>query len=119
MRQELPAGEAALLARWSLDERSGEVVADSVSGAEGQLSPAGAGPILGAPSASEARFDAAATFDGIDDGVGEAYEAWPDRLYLVGRDGRVVFRGGPGPDGFDPDALERAIVEELARIDGR
>lgn len=56
-----------------------------------------------------------AVVDGIDDGVGEAYEAWPDRLYLVGRDGRVVFRGGLGPDGFDPDALERAIVEELAR----
>src|SRR5215475_6183296 len=28
------------------------------------------------------------------------YYALPDRLYLVGRDGRVVYRGRPGPFGF-------------------
>lgn len=46
------------------------------------------------------------------DAVGEAYEAWPDRLYLIDRDGRIAFRGGPGPFGFDPDALEAAIRAE-------
>lgn len=54
-----------------------------------------------------------ALVDGMDDAVNAAYEAWPDRLYLVGKDGRIAFRGDRGPDGFEPDALEAAIREEL------
>lgn len=48
--------------------------------------------------------------DGIDNGVASAYGGWPDRLYLVGRDGRIAFQGGEGPFGFKPDALERALI---------
>ena len=51
--------------------------------------------------------------DGIEDGVAAAYGAWPDRLYLVGRGGRIAFQGGTGPFGFLPDELEAAIEEEL------
>jgi len=57
-----------------------------------------------------------ALIDRLDDAVGRAYVAWPDRIYLVGLDGRVSYAGEPGPAGFDPDALEGAIVEELAVI---
>ena len=53
--------------------------------------------------------------DGIEDGVAAAYGAWPDRLYLVGRDGRIAFQGGTGPFGFLPEELEAAIKEELDR----
>jgi hypothetical protein len=53
--------------------------------------------------------------DDPDDAVARAYGGWPDRLYLVGRDGRIAFRGGEGPFGFHPEELERAIEEELAR----
>lgn len=53
--------------------------------------------------------------DDIDDSVNDAYEAWPDRLYLVGRDGKLAYRGGEGPRGFKPDELEEAIVTELAK----
>ena len=52
--------------------------------------------------------------DGVDDAVALAYGGWPDRLYLIGRDGRIAFQGGEGPFGFKPDELERAIVRELA-----
>jgi hypothetical protein len=51
--------------------------------------------------------------DGIDDGVNDSYAAQPDRLYLVGRDGRIVYRSGPGPFGFKPDELEEAIESVL------
>jgi Iodothyronine deiodinase len=51
--------------------------------------------------------------DDVDDAVALAYGGWPDRLYLVGRDGRVAFQGGEGPDGFKPDELARAIEAEL------
>ncbi|MCA9904848.1 MAG: hypothetical protein KC547_13420 [Anaerolineae bacterium] len=47
--------------------------------------------------------------DEMDDAVNLAYMAWPTRLYLVGLDGRVVYRGGIGPFGFKPKELEAAI----------
>lgn len=53
--------------------------------------------------------------DDLDDAVSTAYAAWPDRLYLIGRDGRVAFHGFEGPAGFDLDGLEAAIVHELER----
>ena len=56
-----------------------------------------------------------ALVDDVDDAVGKAYAAHPDRMYLVGRDGRIAFRGGPGPMGFDPEQLDAAIREELGR----
>ena len=52
--------------------------------------------------------------DGVDDAVALAYGGWPDRLYLIGRDGRVVFGGERGPDGFRPEELEAAIEAHLA-----
>jgi len=54
-----------------------------------------------------------ALVDGLDDAVSRAYAAHPDRLYLVGRDGNIAYRGGEGPFGFKPDELEEAIRKEL------
>jgi hypothetical protein len=51
--------------------------------------------------------------DKIDNAVASAYGGWPDRLYLIGRDGRIAFQGGEGPFGFKPDELEDAIEREL------
>jgi hypothetical protein len=53
--------------------------------------------------------------DGVDDEVARRYGGWPDRLYLIGRDGRIAFQGGEGPFGFKPDELAEAIELELAR----
>lgn len=47
--------------------------------------------------------------DGLDNTVARAYGGWPDRLYLIGRDGRVAFQGDPGPFGFIPERLAEAI----------
>ncbi len=47
--------------------------------------------------------------DDVDDAIASAYGALPDRLYLVGEGGRIVFQGEPGPWGFDPQALQAAI----------
>lgn len=51
--------------------------------------------------------------DDADDAVALAYGGWPDRLYLIDRDGRIAFQGGRGPDGFEPAELARAIETEL------
>jgi Iodothyronine deiodinase len=52
--------------------------------------------------------------DAIDNEVASRYGGWPDRLYLIGRDGRIAFQGGEGPFGFKPEELEAAIESELA-----
>lgn len=54
-----------------------------------------------------------ALVDGMDDAVNQAYGGWPDRLYLVGRDGRIVYGGDEGPRGFIPNDLEDALRAEL------
>jgi Iodothyronine deiodinase len=54
-----------------------------------------------------------AVVDGMDDAVDGAWEAWPDRLYLVDREGRIAYRSAPGPFGFKPDELADAIAREL------
>jgi hypothetical protein len=48
--------------------------------------------------------------DGIDNRVGQAYGGWPDRLYLIDRDGRVAYQGGPGPFAFNPRELEQSLL---------
>jgi hypothetical protein len=52
--------------------------------------------------------------DDVDDEVALAYGGWPDRLYLIGRDGRIAFQGEEGPFGFEPAGLAAAIDAELA-----
>ena len=48
--------------------------------------------------------------DEMDDAVMRAYAAWPERLYLVGIDGRIVYAGGLGPFEFHPHELKAAIL---------
>ena len=47
--------------------------------------------------------------DGMDDAVSEAFAAWPERIYVVDRDGRIAYTGGPGPFEFDPDDATSAL----------
>jgi hypothetical protein len=63
--------------------------------------------------ATNLRLQMPMVVDGVDNAVASVYGGWPDRLYLVGRDGRIAFQGGEGPFGFQPDELERAIEREL------
>jgi len=51
--------------------------------------------------------------DDVDDAVALAYGGWPDRLYLIDRDGRVAFQGELGPDGFKPEELATAIYSNV------
>ena len=51
--------------------------------------------------------------DSVDDRVGNLYSGMPDRLYLVSREGRVVYKGGRGPFGFKPGELEQSIIMNL------
>ncbi len=52
--------------------------------------------------------------DGIDNEAAKRYGGWPDRLYLIERDGRIAFQGEEGPFGFRPAELNAAIHAELS-----
>ncbi|MFO0902361.1 MAG: deiodinase family protein [Pirellulales bacterium] len=81
-----------------------------------------AGLLIKQPTTFEERCDVALKFtsamqlktplvvDEIDNRVGKAYGGSPDRLYLVDRDGRIAFAGGPGPFGFNPRELEQSLA---------
>jgi hypothetical protein len=49
--------------------------------------------------------------DGIDNKVESAYAGWPDRLYIVGVDGKIAYKGEPGPRGF-------VVSEMVAKLAG-
>ncbi len=51
--------------------------------------------------------------DGIDNDAEEKYISWPDRLYLIDSNGKVVFKSGLGPLYFDIDEFENAIRHHL------
>ncbi len=45
--------------------------------------------------------------------VADAYHAWPDRLFILGADGRIAYRGERGPRGFNIDEMEQALQKLL------
>jgi len=48
--------------------------------------------------------------DAVDDKVGNAYSGFPDRLYVIDREGKVAFKGGRGPFGYKPRRMEQALI---------
>jgi predicted nucleic acid-binding protein len=54
-----------------------------------------------------------ALVDEMDDAVARAYAAMPERLYLIGTDGRVAYKGGMGPMFFRPKEWAQAIRDHL------
>ena len=54
-----------------------------------------------------------AAVDEMNDAVAKAYAAMPERLYLIGRDGRVAYKGGIGPMFFRPKEWAAAIESYL------
>jgi hypothetical protein len=62
--------------------------------------------------------------DTIDDQVNRAYSGFPDRLYLIDRQGKVAYKGGRGPFGYKPRQLEQNLLmllleEKMAKGESR
>jgi len=55
-----------------------------------------------------------AVLDDIDNRTERAYTGWPDRLYVIGTDGRIQYKSAPGPFGFSTSDLERALRRTLS-----
>ena len=58
--------------------------------------------------------------DGMDDAANKAYGAWPDRIYIVDREGKIAVAGGQGPGGFPPSVnAARAWLEKNLGSSGK
>jgi hypothetical protein len=54
-------------------------------------------------------IDLPALIDESDNRVERAYTGWPDRLYVIDREGRIDYKSAPGPFGFKPAEVETAL----------
>lgn len=52
--------------------------------------------------------------DSLDDKMEKAYAGWPDRLYVLDGNGKIAYRGEPGPRGFKPNEIP-AVLDKLLR----
>lgn len=50
-----------------------------------------------------------ALLDTFDNQTEQAYTGWPDRLYVIDREGKVAHKSSAGPFGFQPAAMEAAL----------
>jgi len=49
----------------------------------------------------------------MDDALCRAFSAWPERIYIVGTDGRIAYQGGHGPYDFHPEEAQAALERLL------
>ena len=111
--------EAHATDKWWLGRSRTQVLFHELSGNPARLDVAE--PVTLAQRRKVAASCRANLFDGVvplyvdtmEDRVSAAYAAKPTRIYLIGRDGRVVYNPGIGPFGFNPDHLESAIEKHL------
>lgn len=73
------------------------------------------------PKTFEARMDVARTFvdrmkvetetfvDDVRNTAMACYAAWPERIYVIDREGRIVYKGGVGPFYFEPAKLREVL----------
>jgi type I thyroxine 5'-deiodinase len=54
-----------------------------------------------------------AVIDDLENSTESAYTAWPDRLYVIDREGRVAYKSKPGPFGFKPAEVEQTLKQLL------
>ena len=59
------------------------------------------------------KIEIPALLDTVDNRTERAYTGWPDRLYVIGTDGKVKFKTGPGPFGFHPKPMEESLRQQL------
>jgi Iodothyronine deiodinase len=52
-----------------------------------------------------------AVLDQFENTTEKAYTGWPDRIYLIDANGRVSYKSKPGPFGFKPDDLSKALAQ--------
>jgi hypothetical protein len=56
------------------------------------------------------KYKAPLAIDPIDNRADKAFAAWPERVYVLGRGGKVLYKGAMGPFGFHPEEAEKVLA---------
>ena len=48
--------------------------------------------------------------DLMDNRTEKAFAAWPERIYILGEGGKILYKGKVGPFGFHPEEAEKALA---------
>jgi type I thyroxine 5'-deiodinase len=51
--------------------------------------------------------------DAIDNPADKVYAGWPERIYIVDEQGKIVYKGEPGPFGFHPEEAEAWLAKRF------
>ena len=57
-----------------------------------------------------------AAVDSFDNSTERNYTGWPDRLYVIDREGRVAYKSEPGPFGFRPAGVEHVLQQLVPEV---
>jgi hypothetical protein len=61
-------------------------------------------------------FSIPTAVDDMADTVNQLYKAWPERIYVIDRKGKVAYKSAIGPWGFKPDQAERVLNKLLKQL---
>jgi type I thyroxine 5'-deiodinase len=50
-----------------------------------------------------------ALVDDIQNSTEVTYTGWPDRLYVIDREGRIAHKSDAGPYGFEPEGVRKTL----------
>jgi len=51
--------------------------------------------------------------DGMDNRAEKLYAGWPERFYIVDEQGRIAYKGEPGPFGYHPEEVEAWLAKRF------
>lgn len=69
---------------------------------------------IAATCIGELSFHMTTVVDDMQNTIDNAYCGWPERLYVVGKDGNIAYKGDMGPKGFKPAELDKFLTTYLA-----
>lgn len=56
-----------------------------------------------------------AVLDEFNNSTEQAYTGWPDRIYLINAKGQIAYKSRPGPFGFKPEEVAKALKQMVGR----
>ncbi len=51
--------------------------------------------------------------DPMDNRADAVYAGWPERFYVITEDGRIAYKGKPGPFGYHPEEVEAWLAHRF------
>ena len=63
-------------------------------------------------------YDLPLLLDDMNNSADDAFAGWPERLYVIGADGTIAYKGGTGPFNFDPEELDAWLASNLSPTPG-